>query len=122
MTGGSAPYRKGARVEREIKAAYEAGGWFVVRSPQSGSAIDLLCVKKVASTGISPWRTVVHFVQVKSRGYLRPAEKQAVVELAHSQGGLGILAWPEGKSVRRRDLRTGKELHELQRPSRTRSG
>ncbi len=89
--GGSGPYRKGAAHERLVKKAYEAHGYFVVRSPQSGSPIDLTCVDPCGN---------VSFVQCKLRGYMRPAEKQEVIELARRHYAYPILAWGTGPIYR----------------------
>lgn len=117
--GGAGPYRKGAALERLVKRAYEADGWFVVRSPQSGSPIDLTCVPPLdLLAGGHRHHERVHFVQVKSRGYLRPAERTEVITLAGAYGGLPVLAWLESSSapINRRDLLKGEELDQFPNP------
>jgi Holliday junction resolvase len=110
--GGASPYRKGAVAERRAKKALEADGWFVIRSPQSGSAIDLLCVKGQSTHPLS-W---LQWVQVKSRGYLAPTEREAVVALADKYGGDAVLAWIEKNTLKRRWLKTGEMLEDLPCP------
>lgn len=119
--GGSGPYRKGAAIERLVKRAYEKDGCFVIRSPQSHSPIDLLVV--YPSTGVqSPMvpngeYAPVHMVQVKSKGYLRPAEREAVIQLANAHGATPVLAWatPSGP-IYRRNLNGGYDLETLPNP------
>lgn len=116
MTGGAAAYRKGASTERMVKKAYEALGCFVIRSPQSGSPIDLT-VLWPADHDADVFRTEA--VQVKSRGYLRPDEKNEVVALYMRYGCTPVLAWPEKSTVgpiHRRNLFTGKEMEDLAVP------
>lgn len=108
--GGAAPYRKGAEHERRAKKAYEAQGFIVVRSPQSGSAMDLTCMRRNPSYG---YTSTVDLVQVKSEGYLRPAERDKLVEVAKKAGAHPILAWIERGVLHRRDLETGDALEEF---------
>src|SRR3954470_24841453 len=101
--GGARPYRVGAEFERYVKAKYEQAGWpVVVRSPKSGSPMDLTCIR---SEGSIP---LVELVQVKRAGYMPPKERAILIELAASAGAEPILAW--GKPVRRKNLRTGLEI------------
>jgi Holliday junction resolvase len=110
--GGASPYRKGATSERRAKKAYEAVGWHVVRSPQSGSAVVLVCVASNAYPGFD-FLSSVHWVQMKSSGYIRPAEKEAVLELARQHGGVPVLGWIVKNVLHRRDLRDGGMLEDL---------
>lgn len=117
MPGGASAYRKGAMIERVVKRAYEATGCFVIRSPQSGSAIDLLVVYPHTHPPCG-----VHFVQVKSRGYLRPGERQDVIDLASTYGGEPILAWATASGpIHRRNLKEGVDIDDLENPGRTSS-
>jgi Holliday junction resolvase len=109
--GGARPYRKGAEAERRAKKALEADGWFVRRSPKSGSAIDLLCVRHGEHV-----YSEVHWVQQKSKGYLRPAERNAVIELAGRYGGVPVLAWIVLNVLHRKNLLTGDFLADLPCP------
>lgn len=97
--GGAAPYRKGAAHERLVKADLVERGFFALRSPQSGSPIDILAVGD-GFAGHILW------VQCKLANYIRPAEKQAVIDLAREHGGYAILA--TGKNpIAYFDLETG---------------
>jgi Holliday junction resolvase len=106
--GGAGPYRRGATHERLVKKAYEAQGYFVIRSPQSGSAIDLLAV--------SP-KGKIEWVQCKLKGYARPMEREAVISLAQTFGGTAILAWGNGP-IMRMDLEKEKALEAWENPGR----
>lgn len=101
--GGAAPYRKGAAHERLVKAHYEQAGWFAIRSPQSGSAIDILAIPPQGSD------ECVHWVQAKTNGRIRPHERQAVVELAERYGGVPVLAFGS-KPVCLQHLTTKEEI------------
>jgi Holliday junction resolvase len=115
--GGAGPYRKGAEAERRAKKAYEAAGWHVTRSPQSGSAVDLLCVSKTRFTISQDMATysasMIEWVQQKSSGYLRPAEKAAVIALADEFGGVPVLGWIVLNVLHRKNLLTGEFLEDL---------
>ena len=87
--GGAGPYRKGAAFEREVQKYLEAKGWVVVRSPKSGSPMDLLAVSEGEA------ETVAWFIQCKLGGYLRPKEARELADLAASVGGVPLLV---GKS------------------------
>lgn len=52
----------------------------------------------------------VELVQSKMQGYMRPAEVVALLEAAERGGASAVLAWKDGKDIRRRDVRTGGEL------------
>jgi hypothetical protein len=130
MAGGRQPYKKGAAHENLVARAYrEAGFPVVVRSPASSSEYDLVAVRtehaKVGKgllgepaleVGVS--RTVVHLVQCKMGGYMRPAERESLKAIARQIGAVPVLAW--GGNARkgtgpifRKDIRNGRELASL---------
>lgn len=109
MSGGAKPYRVGAEFERYVKRAYESAGWpVVVRSPKSGSPMDLTCIRSHDTLGVTP---EVQLVQVKKAGYMNPEDRRILIELARQAAAEPILAW--GKPVRRKNIRTGVELDGL---------
>ncbi len=99
MTGGKAPYAKGAAHERDVAAYLRGRGALVVRSPQSGQAMDLTVLWPCLGWGHTtagagggfpllrpPW-----LVQCKMGGYMRPAEREELIELAKKHGARPIL-------------------------------
>lgn len=108
--GGAAPYRKGAQHEREVAGEVRAAGGFAIRSPQSGSAIDVLAVFEDGYLkGGTLW-----WIQAKLAGRIRPAERSDVVALAQRYGGVPVLAYGRNP-IRYRDLVTGEDI-ELPNP------
>lgn len=108
-------------IERLVKRAYEAQGYLVIRSPQSGNAMDLTCLPPVSSTDTSRVDThpdgCVQLVQVKSRGYLRPGEKAELLNLAQQHGCIPVLAWATATGpIYRRELIGGSDLAVLANP------
>lgn len=73
---------KGTRFEHAVKRDLEERGYFVMRSPASKSAIDLLAVCK----------DEVVFCQCKTNGRLDPAPWNELYDLALVHGGTPILA------------------------------
>jgi len=53
---------------------------------------------------------------MKSKGYLRPAERKAVIELAEKFGGIPVLGWIEVNTLHLRDLETGEDFFGLPCP------
>lgn len=108
--GGANPYRKGAAHEREVAGFLRELGALVVRSPQSGQAMDLTVLWPSVHhhfreqfpgdpghpddyirdfsfvTGPKPW-----LVQCKLAGYMRPAEREELISLAKQYGARPIL-------------------------------
>jgi hypothetical protein len=102
MTGGKAPYAKGAAHERDVAAHLRGHGALVVRSPQSGQAMDLTVLWHqitVEGTHDGDWlaewaitfRPTPWLVQCKMGGYMRPAEREELIELAKKYGARPIL-------------------------------
>jgi Holliday junction resolvase len=87
-------YARGAAFEREVKAALEAAGYTVQRSPKSGGVYDLLAVRDVA-------RGEVLFIQCKKAGDLRPEGWNALYTLATTHGALPILVAREARKPMR---------------------
>ena len=114
---GAASYRKGANLERLVKKAYEDAGWVATRTPQSGSPFDLMCAKDAAqpdacNCDVFLPRPMVHLVQVKTGGYMRPPERIDLIEVAKKAGALPVLAWGK-KPVQRKNVHTGEEMQPL---------
>lgn len=65
-------YRHGAELERAAKHVLEDNGYFVVKAGGSKGAADLVALK--------PGEILL--VQCKTDGYLRPAERVALADLA----------------------------------------
>ncbi len=78
--------RRGAQRERQLKAAYEARGWRVVRAAGSKGAADLVCGKAGYMT---------QAVQLKSgrSQWPSPRERAALDEFARAAGWLPIIVW-----------------------------
>ncbi len=88
MSGGAAPYKRGAAHEREVASFLRERGALVVRSPQSGQEMDL--------TALWPEVFIYEFppawlLQCKMGGYMRPAEREALIALAEKYGCRPIL-------------------------------
>jgi len=77
---GRANRRAGRKLERAAQVALEAAGWFVLRTGagQAG-VVDLVALKGSANPAVM---TLAVFVQCKTNGYLPPAEREALRELA----------------------------------------
>ena len=71
---GRANRRAGRELERAAQVALEAAGWFVLRTgPGQAGVVDLVALEVQGS----PW-----LIQCKANGYLPPAERAALLELA----------------------------------------
>jgi Holliday junction resolvase len=82
---------------------YREAGCIAQRSPKSSSTLDVIAILPGGC---------VQLIQAKLGGYMPPAERMALVELAARYGAEPILAY--GKNpVYRRNLRTGEELASL---------
>jgi len=79
-------YRLGRQFEYRCRDKLRDAGFFVVRSPQSRSPVDLVAIKS----------GTVLFVQCKAHGYLGVSEWNELYDLATSTGALPILATREG--------------------------
>ena len=124
--GGSAPYKKGAAHENLVLRAYVEAGWpVVVRSPGSSSEYDVLAVRFEPIKTSADLRAVypavheVHLVQCKMDGYMRPAERESLKEVARSIGAVPVLAWggdarKKTGPIHRKDIRTGRDLGDLE--------
>lgn len=76
------PYRLGRAFEYRVRDALRALGYFVLRSPQSKSPIDLVAIRRAA----------VLFVQCKLHGSLGVEDWNTLYELATSVGAVPLLA------------------------------
>jgi len=74
-------YRFGRAFEYRVRDALRGFGYFVLRSPQSKSPLDLIAIK----------RGVVLFVQCKRHGVLNPGEWNQIFDLAQSVGAIPIM-------------------------------
>lgn len=79
------PYHIGRQFEYRVKYDLMKRGFFVVRSPQSRSKVDLTAISK----------ETVLLVQCKKAGYCGVKEWNELIDLTETYGGLPILA--EGK-------------------------
>lgn len=80
-------YRRGRNFEYTVRNYLRARGWWVLRSPQSKSPVDLVCLKVGQ----------VLMVQCKSGARtLNASEKIPLVDLAQSVGAIPVLAYREG--------------------------
>ena len=75
-------YQRGYAFERRTRLAFEADGWFVIRSAGSRTKVDLVAFKGPG---------VVLFIQCK-RGRCGPADRQSIRELATLHGAIPLLA------------------------------
>jgi hypothetical protein len=106
--GGARPYRKGAEAERRVQKALEANGYLVTRQPKSQSPYDLMAMDESGC---------VHLIQVKSKGYLPPGEKDALVKLALAHPHcISVLAWIEKNTLKRCRLINGGTLADMPCP------
>jgi Holliday junction resolvase len=89
MTGGAAPYRKGAAFERDVRAYYERLGWVVTRQPKSQSPYDLVALKNGKA----------HLVQCKTNGKLSKADRALLFEVAFRVPAIPVLAYKHERKV-----------------------
>lgn len=75
-------YRFGRQFEYRVRDALREHGYFVLRSPQSRSPIDLVAIRQGA----------VLFVQCKRNGALGVVEWNTLLDLARSVGAIPLLA------------------------------
>lgn len=112
MPGGSAPYKKGARYENKVAGLLRGAGYLAIRPTGSKGARG-----EEASFDLVAFPLALHsfeivrlpfLVECKTNGYLRPADKVALIELAERYGCVPVLA---GKTpVKFTDLRSGEEI------------
>jgi Holliday junction resolvase len=79
-------YKRGRSFEYATRNKFRARGWWVLRSPQSKSPVDLVAIK----TG------KVFFIQCKSGGVFPTKEREILVRLADSVGATPVLVDREG--------------------------
>lgn len=94
MTGGASAKRKGTYAERVVQKYLEARGWVCVRAWSSIGPWDVL--------GLHPGLPPI-MVQVKSGAtgaYIRPAERAALLKMAHRAGARPVLAYYPRKGGR----------------------
>jgi Holliday junction resolvase len=84
------PYKLGRAVEYRVRDLLKVAGYFVMRSPQSKSPVDLLAV----ASGVTL------MVQCKRSGSIGVAEWNTLFELATSTGAKPILAMTDAKRGR----------------------
>ena len=82
MTGGKAPAQAGTRFERRVRTLLENDGYFVIRTPGSRSAADLVAVKAGQ----------VLFVQCKVNGRLDPEPWNILYDLCDTYGVVPVMA------------------------------
>lgn len=81
-------YRRGVRLERRVQDDLEAQGYFVIRAAGSKGVADL-CALRVGATP--------QLIQCKLDCYLRPAEREEFLEVAHQAGADAIVVGRENK-------------------------
>ena len=81
-TTQAANFEAGRRFERELATHLRGEGYYVVKSPGSKGAVDMVAVK--------PGQIL--FVQAKRNGVLRPAEWNGLYDLAAQFGAVPVLA------------------------------
>jgi Holliday junction resolvase len=84
-------YKRGRNFEYIVARAFRLLGWWVLRSPQSRSPIDLLAVKAGRILAI----------QCKRGASITVAQKQELIDLAKSLGAMAILATRESPKKRK---------------------
>jgi Holliday junction resolvase len=78
----NARYRRGADLERKIRARLEEDGYYVVRSAGSKGVLDLVAFRADQTL----------FIQVKSgKGKMTRAERMELVDLAADHGATPVL-------------------------------
>lgn len=96
---GIVPPRKGGRKvkvagdkfeRRVMRDLYDRGVGYVLKSHMSRGAQDLIAFRP---------HCVPCFIQCKVDGYITPAERAALLELAHKSGGKALLARPDENEV-----------------------
>jgi len=75
-------YRKGARLENEVKDILIEDGWAAVRAAGSHGIIDVMADKYGE----------VWFIQCRKGGYLSPGERSELIALAKKHKAIPILA------------------------------
>ena len=92
-------YRRGRQFEYRVRNHYREFGFFVLRSPRSGSPTDLVAIRKGE----------VHFIQCKVGGAFPPAEWNEFLELAESTGAVPVFAERSDGMTTRLWLLTGRK-------------
>lgn len=83
-------YRLGRQFEYRVRDDMRKKNYFVLRSPRSGSPVDLVCIKKGK----------IVFIQCKKGGQFPPIEWNEFYELCQSVGATPILAsTPKGRGI-----------------------
>lgn len=80
---GRSNRRRGVDLERQVRDDLEGRGWLVIRPAGSKGAADLVAHR---------FDRDPLFVQVKTGGYMKPAERRALLEVAAQAGGVPLLA------------------------------
>lgn len=83
MTGGASPRKRGDYFEYQTRNDLEKRGYLVARSPGSKGPFDLIALAKDR-------RPIL--ISCKLGGYMSPAERRKLVEIAVKIGGHPILA------------------------------
>jgi Holliday junction resolvase len=86
-------YRRGGDLERAAKKILEDNGYYAVKSAGSKGKVDVLALKAGE----------VLMVQCKTGGYLSPAERGGLRELARRNGATALAAYwhKDGRAARR---------------------
>jgi len=83
-------YRLGRAFEYQTRDLFREHGYFVLRSPRSGSPVDLVAIKKGR----------IAFIQCKRSGCIVSKEWNALFDLAQSVGAVAVLAErPTGRGI-----------------------
>jgi len=74
--GGAGVKRKGANLERQIKADLEADGYLVIKSGGSLSCVDLIAIRN------KDGETITRAIQIKANRMAPPAERRVLQALS----------------------------------------
>lgn len=83
-------YERGRRFEYRVRDDLRRRGWWVLRSPQSRSAVDLVALKIDRPALL---------VQAKMDGRLPPGEWNELWDLAETTGGVPVLVRRQGRRL-----------------------
>lgn len=109
MSGGATPKKRGTAFEYSVISNLKRHGWpLAVRSYASKGPWDVLAIRAGARLIQGDFgeyieavriRPQVWLVQAKIGGYMKPAEREALMEAAHSIGAVPVLATSEKRRV-----------------------
>lgn len=84
-------YKRGRAFEYRTKEHFKRHGYFIMRSPRSGSPVDLVAIRKGEAL----------FIQCKTyKGHFTDKERIELIELSESVGAIPLLVYKEKKTRR----------------------